>query len=255
MKIEFADARPTGEYALVLPSAGTNRPGAASLGDAAKVEATLRSQRFEGEAASSAELFADDGGTAAADPVRRHRRRLDRQGSGRKARRGSGRKAAQVGREACGDRPCRARLRCRFRGARRACRGAPLVALRPLSHADQGQAQADPGEGDHRRRRRRGGRALDQPLAAGRRRASPSPAAWSPSRPTSSTRKASSSCAGRSKSSASASRCSTASRWPTSAWALCSASPRARSATRGCWCCAGTAARKAPRRPLSSARA
>ncbi|MEJ7776152.1 MAG: leucyl aminopeptidase [Sphingomicrobium sp.] len=64
MKIEFADTRPTGDYALVLPSAGGKRPGAASLGDLAKLEATLRSQRFEGEAASAAEVFADDNGSA-----------------------------------------------------------------------------------------------------------------------------------------------------------------------------------------------
>ncbi len=64
MKIAFADARPTGDYALVLPSADGNRPGASSLGDLDKVEAALRRQRFEGEAGSSAEAFTDDGGTA-----------------------------------------------------------------------------------------------------------------------------------------------------------------------------------------------
>ncbi|MBA3526356.1 MAG: leucyl aminopeptidase [Sphingomonas sp.] len=64
MKIEFADARPTGDYALVLPSADGNRPGAASLSDLDKIEATLRRQRFEGEAGSAAEAFTDDGGTA-----------------------------------------------------------------------------------------------------------------------------------------------------------------------------------------------
>ena len=64
MKIEFADARPTGDYALVLPSADANRPGARSLGDLDKIEATIRRQRFEGEAGSAAELFIDDGGAA-----------------------------------------------------------------------------------------------------------------------------------------------------------------------------------------------
>jgi leucyl aminopeptidase len=64
MKIEFADARPTGDYALVLPSADANRPGAGSLGDLEKVEAALRRQRFEGEPGSAAEAFTDDAGTS-----------------------------------------------------------------------------------------------------------------------------------------------------------------------------------------------
>lgn len=63
MKIEFADTRPTGDYALVLPSADSNRPGARSLGDVGKVEAALRRQRFDGESGSSAELSVDDAGT------------------------------------------------------------------------------------------------------------------------------------------------------------------------------------------------
>ena len=57
------------------------------------------------------------------------------------------------------------------------------------------------------------------------------------------------------ESAASSSRCSTRRRWPSSAWARCSASPRARSARRGCWSCAGTAANRAPSRSSSSARA
>ena len=64
MQIEFADTRPTGDYALVLPSADGKRPGAGSLGDLDKVEAALRRQRFDGEAGSAAEVFAGDGGTA-----------------------------------------------------------------------------------------------------------------------------------------------------------------------------------------------
>ena len=63
MKIEFADSRPAGDYALVLPSAEGKRPGAASLGDGDKVEAALRRQRFEGESGTAAEVFAQDGGT------------------------------------------------------------------------------------------------------------------------------------------------------------------------------------------------
>ncbi len=62
MKIEFADSRPSGDFALVIPSAGPNRPAAQSLDDKAKVEAALKRQRFDGELGSVADLFADAGG-------------------------------------------------------------------------------------------------------------------------------------------------------------------------------------------------
>jgi leucyl aminopeptidase len=65
MKIGFADRRPEGEYALVLPVAGKDRSGLASLGPLQEsVAAALDRQRFEGESASAAEHFIDDGGTA-----------------------------------------------------------------------------------------------------------------------------------------------------------------------------------------------
>jgi leucyl aminopeptidase len=64
MQIRFADARPTGDFALVLPSAGTRRPGVDSLGAAkAGVEAALKRSRFDGDAGSAVEYFLDsDGG-------------------------------------------------------------------------------------------------------------------------------------------------------------------------------------------------
>src|SRR4029453_16720385 len=50
--------RPTGDFALVLPVAGKNRSALEALGDVrTQVEAALNRQRFEGEAASAAELF------------------------------------------------------------------------------------------------------------------------------------------------------------------------------------------------------
>ena len=65
MQIRFADSRPGGDYALVLPVAGKDRSSLASLGPAqAVVAATLDRQRFEGEAASVSEQFIDDNGTA-----------------------------------------------------------------------------------------------------------------------------------------------------------------------------------------------
>jgi len=64
MQIEFAASRPTGDFALVIPSAGDSRPGVDSLGEKDKVEAALVRQRFEGDAGSAAELFVDDGGTS-----------------------------------------------------------------------------------------------------------------------------------------------------------------------------------------------
>src|ERR1044072_6136086 len=58
MKISFADSRPSGDFALVLPVAGKNRRALDSLGDfRSQVEAALNRQRFEGEAAGAAELF------------------------------------------------------------------------------------------------------------------------------------------------------------------------------------------------------
>jgi leucyl aminopeptidase len=64
MEIRFADARPAGDYALVLPVAGKDRKSLASLGPAQKaVGAALDRQRFEGEGASVSEQFVEDNGT------------------------------------------------------------------------------------------------------------------------------------------------------------------------------------------------
>ncbi len=64
MQIRFADARPTGDFALVLPAAGGIRPGLASLGAAkAGLEAALKRNRFDGDSGSVVEYFLDsDGG-------------------------------------------------------------------------------------------------------------------------------------------------------------------------------------------------
>ena len=64
MQIRFADARPSGDFALVLPAAGVGRPGLATLGAAkAAVEAALKRSRFDGESGSVVEHFIDsDGG-------------------------------------------------------------------------------------------------------------------------------------------------------------------------------------------------
>jgi leucyl aminopeptidase len=65
MQIRFADSRPSGEYALVLPVAGKDRSALGSLGSAQQaVGAALDRQRFEGDAASVSEQFVDDNGTA-----------------------------------------------------------------------------------------------------------------------------------------------------------------------------------------------
>src|SRR6185369_540506 len=64
MQIRFADSRPTGDYALVLPVAGKDRSSLASLGASKNaVSAALDRQRFEGDASSSSEQFIDDGGS------------------------------------------------------------------------------------------------------------------------------------------------------------------------------------------------
>jgi len=64
MQIEFTDSRPTGDYVLVLPSAGGTRPGVATLPDSARAEAVLKRERFEGDLGSSAELFVDEAGNS-----------------------------------------------------------------------------------------------------------------------------------------------------------------------------------------------
>ena len=64
MQIRFADHRPEGDYALVLPVAGKDRKALASLGaEQQAVAAALDRNRFEGEAAGASEHFFDDGGT------------------------------------------------------------------------------------------------------------------------------------------------------------------------------------------------
>ena len=62
MQIRFADTRPTGDFALVLPVAGGHRPSLSSLGaDKAAVEAALKRSRFEGDSGAVVEHFADGG--------------------------------------------------------------------------------------------------------------------------------------------------------------------------------------------------
>jgi leucyl aminopeptidase len=64
MKISFADTRPSGDYALVLPVAGKDRSPLGSLGSAQQaISSALDRQRFEGDAASVSEQFFDDNGT------------------------------------------------------------------------------------------------------------------------------------------------------------------------------------------------
>ncbi len=63
MQIRFADHRPEGDYALVLPVAGKDRSSLKSLGAAqTAVVAALDRQRFEGDASSVSEQFVDEKG-------------------------------------------------------------------------------------------------------------------------------------------------------------------------------------------------
>jgi leucyl aminopeptidase len=58
MQIRFADTRPAGDFALVLPVAGKNRSALEALGDSrTQAESALNRQRFEGDVGSAAELF------------------------------------------------------------------------------------------------------------------------------------------------------------------------------------------------------
>jgi leucyl aminopeptidase len=64
MQIRFAETRPVGDYALVLPVSGKDRSSLTSLGAQQQaVGAALDRQRFEGESASVSEQFIDDNGT------------------------------------------------------------------------------------------------------------------------------------------------------------------------------------------------
>ncbi len=64
MKIRFADRRPTGDYALVLPVSGKDRSSLALLGQSQHaVAAALDRSRFEGEPSTASEQFFDDGGS------------------------------------------------------------------------------------------------------------------------------------------------------------------------------------------------
>jgi leucyl aminopeptidase len=63
MQIRFADSRPAGDYALVLPVAGKDRAALAALGASENaVSAALDRQRFEGDASNASEQFIDDKG-------------------------------------------------------------------------------------------------------------------------------------------------------------------------------------------------
>ena len=64
MQIRFAESRPAGDYALVLPVAGKDRTSLGALGGSQKsVSAALDRQRFEGDASSASEQFIDENGT------------------------------------------------------------------------------------------------------------------------------------------------------------------------------------------------
>ena len=64
MKIRFADGRPQGDYALIVPVAGKDRSSLGLVGGSrSEVEAALDRQRFEGEGASVSEQFIADNGS------------------------------------------------------------------------------------------------------------------------------------------------------------------------------------------------
>src|SRR3954469_15427180 len=63
MQIRFADSRPAGDYALVVPVVGKDRSTLGALGASQQaVSAALDRQRFEGDAANSSEQFIDENG-------------------------------------------------------------------------------------------------------------------------------------------------------------------------------------------------
>jgi leucyl aminopeptidase len=64
MQIGFADSRPAGDYALVVPVVGKDRSALRALGASQQaVSAALDRQRFEGDASAASEQFIDDNGS------------------------------------------------------------------------------------------------------------------------------------------------------------------------------------------------
>ena len=64
MQIRFADTRPTGDYALVLPVAGKDRSTLGALGSSQEaVAAALDRSRFEGDSSNTSEQFISENGT------------------------------------------------------------------------------------------------------------------------------------------------------------------------------------------------
>ena len=163
MKISFADRRPDGEYALVLPVAGKDRSSLASLGAAEQtMVGALDRQRFEGDASAVAEQFVDDGGTCGGScwcgmgTGSATKEAAEKLGGTAVARLStSGEKQRRHRRE-------QPRLRCGCGRARRLGRSASFVAIRPVPDEAQGQAEADTGRGHHRRRREGRSKALSR---------------------------------------------------------------------------------------------
>ena len=165
MQIRFADRRPTGDYALVLPVAGKDR---STLGVARSCSAGRVAQRSTGsgsKATRPAHRSSSSMRTAAS-------RRLLVVGIGSGACRGDaaekagrhcGRATADLGRK---DRPSSTSAASDYDADAAArvglARGAPLVALRPLSDQAEGQSEADARRGRDRRRRCGAGKRYEQ---------------------------------------------------------------------------------------------
>nr|WP_294846228.1 leucyl aminopeptidase [uncultured Sphingomonas sp.] len=62
MQVRFADSRPTGDYALVIPVVGKDWAGLSSLGaEKAAVEAALKRARFDGKSGAQVETYLSTG--------------------------------------------------------------------------------------------------------------------------------------------------------------------------------------------------
>ena len=154
MQIRFADSRPDGDYALVLPVAGKDRgsPGVARRCAEARFGSAAIASVSKARRPAPRSISLTTGAARAAfwsSALARAPRRRTR----REARRHGCRPVADVRREDRGDRPQRPRLRCRCGGPCGIGRGTSRVALRSLSHEAQGQSEADTEGGVDRRRR------------------------------------------------------------------------------------------------------
>ena len=234
MQIRFADTRPAGDYALVLPVAGKDRRAWLRWGRAAGRDGRARPPAVRGEASSASEQFVDDNGTVAPPAGRRHRRWHSPEDAAEKL---GGTAVARL--LTSGETKAVIDLTGLVYDADAAARVGLAAALRSWRYdryrtklKDKQKPTLDEivivggGQGAGKRYAERWAPVVEGVSLTRELVTEPANIIYPEA--------SSSGSARRSKAAASRSRCSIARRWRSSAWARCSVSPKARSAKRGC---------------------